>query len=90
MEPIMKLEVNGPEEHVGDIIADISGRRGQVSEVDTRGEAVTIRALVPLAEIFGYATAVRSLTRGRATFIAEPSHFERVPQALQTELLKNT
>ncbi len=90
MEPIMKLEVNGPEEHVGDIIADISGRRGQVGEVDTRGDAVTIRAQVPLAEIFGYATAIRSLTRGRATFIAEPSHFERVPQNIQNEVLKST
>ncbi len=90
LEPIMKMEVNTPEEHVGDVIADLSGRRGQISEVDSREDAVTVKALVPLSEIFGYATAIRSLSRGRASFVAEPSHFEQVPQALQNEILKKS
>lgn len=90
LEPLMKLEVTTPEEHVGDIIADLSGRRAQVSEVDTRSNEVTVKALVPLAQIFGYATAIRSLSRGRASFIAEPSHFEQVPKNLQAEILKNS
>ncbi len=88
LEPVMSMEVTTPEEHVGDLIGDISGRRGQISEMDTRGDTVVVKALTPLSEIFGYATAIRSLSRGRATFVAELSHFEKVPQALQKEILK--
>ncbi|MFO7821196.1 MAG: elongation factor G [Lentisphaeria bacterium] len=88
LEPVMKIEVVTPEEHMGDVIGDLSGRRGRVSEVDTRPEAVTISGHVPLAELFGYATELRSLTRGRATFVAEPATFEQVPQSIQQEILE--
>ncbi len=88
LEPIMSLEVNAPEEHIGDLIADISGRRGQILEMDSRPDTAVVKAQVPLAEIFGYATAVRSLSRGRGTFVAELSHFEKVPQSMQEEILK--
>jgi elongation factor G len=88
LEPVMKLEVTTPEEHMGDVIGDISSRRGKVLEIETRIEATRVLAHVPLADIFGYATALRSLTRGRAVFTAEPAHFERVPENQQVEILK--
>jgi elongation factor G len=87
MEPVMRLEVDTPEEHLGDVIGDISSRRGQVSEVDSTSTSVSVVANVPLGQIFGYATALRSLTRGRATFVAEPSHFEDVSELQQDEIL---
>ena len=87
LEPVMKIEVTAPEEHMGDVIGDLSGRRGRVAEVVTRPDVVTIMGNVPLSELFGYATDLRSLTRGRATFVAEPSHFEQVPQSIQDDIL---
>jgi len=87
LEPVMKLEITTPEEHMGDVIGDVSSRRGQVVEIDSRPDIVTIIAHVPLAEIFGYATALRSLTRGRAAFVAELCHFEQVPSSVQHEIL---
>ncbi len=90
LEPIMALELNAPEEHIGDLIADISGRRGQIAEMDSRPDTAVVKAQVPLSEIFGYATAVRSLSRGRGTFVAEFSHFEKVPQRLQEEIIKKS
>ncbi|MCF7854890.1 MAG: elongation factor G [Candidatus Pacebacteria bacterium] len=88
-EPVMKVEVTTPEDHLGDVIGDLSSRRGQVSEIDSRTDAVVILASVPLAEIFGYATALRSLTKGRAVFVAELSHFGPVPQEIQQEILES-
>lgn len=88
LEPIMKVEVQTPEEHVGDIIADLSSRRGQINEVEAQAPDAKVFARVPLANLFGYATVLRSLTRGRANFTAEPSHFEKVPEILQKEILK--
>ena len=89
LEPIMKMEIDTPEEHMGDIIGDISSRRGNVVEVDTALGSTRLKAHVPLAELFGYATALRSLSRGRANHTMEPAHFERVPEAAQQEILKN-
>lgn len=89
MEPIMRLKVDTPEEHLGDVIGDIASRRGQVVEVDSDAAAVTVVANVPLGGIFGYATALRSLTRGRASFVAEPSHFNDVSEAMQIDILGN-
>jgi elongation factor G len=85
----MKLEVTTPEEHLGDVIGDLSSRRGHVIEIDSSPDVVRLLANVPLAEIFGYATALRSLTRGRAVFVAELSHFADVPDAIQQEVLSN-
>lgn len=87
MEPVMQLEVNTPEEHLGDVIGDISGRRGQVTEVDSMATSVSVTAYVPLGRIFGYATALRSLSRGRATFVAEPSHFDDVSEIEQNDIV---
>jgi elongation factor G len=87
-EPIMKLEISTPESHMGDVIGDVSSRRGQVVEVDAQPLETKIKAHVPLAEMFGYATALRSLTKGRASYSMEPSHFELVPAAMEKQILE--
>ncbi len=79
LEPMMRVEVVTPEGYMGDIIADLNSRRGRIEGMETQGALRTVRALVPLAEMFGYATAVRSLSQGRATYSMEPSHYEEVP-----------
>lgn len=87
LEPVMALAINVPEDDVGAVIGDITSRRGCVIEVDTENVRATVRARVPLAEMFGYANALRSLTRGRGEFTAEPSHFERVPEAVRKQIM---
>ena len=79
LEPIMKVEVVAPEANLGDIIGDLSSRRGQIGEMGVRGNVRYVKAEVPLAEMFGYATNVRSLSQGRASFTMEPSHYAEVP-----------
>ncbi|TAJ20065.1 MAG: elongation factor G [Dehalococcoidia bacterium] len=86
LEPIMKMEITTPEDYFGDVLGDISGRRGLVQGSEMRGNARVIRALVPLAETFGYTTDLRSMTQGRATSSMEFDHYERVPQALADEI----
>ncbi|OGV72260.1 MAG: translation elongation factor G [Lentisphaerae bacterium RIFOXYB12_FULL_65_16] len=88
LEPIMATEVTTPEEYLGDVIGDLSSRRGHMTEVEARAQSVRVVARVPLMTLFGYATALRSLTKGRAEFVAEPSHFERVPESIQKEILE--
>ena len=78
LEPIMKLEVTTPEEFLGDVIGDITSRRGRIEEIRDRGQLKVIRALAPLAKMFGYATSLRSLSQGRAIHVLEPSHYEPV------------
>jgi elongation factor G len=75
----MKVEVVTPESNMGDIMGDLSSRRAKIGEMGDRGNAKYIKAQVPLAEMFGYATTVRSLSQGRASFTMEPSHYEPVP-----------
>jgi elongation factor G len=88
-EPIMMVEVVAPEEKVGDVIGDLNARRGHITGMEsTPGGTQTIRAQVPLAEVFGYATAIRSLTQGRATYTMEPSHHEQVPQQILDRILE--
>ena len=87
LEPIMSLDIVTPPEHVGEVIGDVNGRRGQVSEMTMRGNMQTIRARVPLAELFGYAGAIRSLTRGRASYTMEPDAFAVVPKGVREQLL---
>ena len=89
LEPIMKIEIITPEEYMGDIIGDVSGRRGSVVELDTSGHETKILAHVPLAEMFGYATSIRSVSKGRASHSMEPSHFSRVPNNIQQQILEN-
>lgn len=79
LEPIMKLEVTTPDEFMGDVIGDLSSKRSQILETVQRGKMRVINALVPLAEIPGYATTLRSMSQGRASFYMEPSHYEEVP-----------
>lgn len=87
LEPIMALEIIVPGEHVGDVMGDLNARRGHVIEIATRGDRQVLRVHVPLAEMFGYSTAIRSLTRGRATYSMEPDAFAIVPKAMKEQLL---
>jgi len=88
LEPIMKLETIVPSEFFGDAIADLSSRRGKIEETADRLGAKVIRAKVPLAEMFGYATTLRSLTEGRGTFTMEFDHYEKVPENIIQEIIK--
>jgi elongation factor G len=90
LEPIMRVEVTTPESFVGDVIGDLNSRRGRVDAMEPRGNVHVIRAFVPLAEMFGYATTVRSMTQGRASYSMEPSHYERVPASIADEIRKKT
>ena len=82
LEPVMKVSVDMPDEYQGDIIGDLNRRRGQISEIDSRNGLSQIKAEVPMAEMFGYATDMRSLSKGRASFSMEPLQFEEVPAAI--------
>ena len=86
LEPIMAVEVVVPEEFMGEVIGDISSRRGKVLGMDTRPAAQVIDARVPLAEMFGYATDLRSMTQGRATYTMQFSHYEPVPATISEEI----
>jgi len=87
LEPIMEVEVTTPEEFMGDVIGDLNKRRGRVQGMEARGNAQVIRALVPLAEMFGYATDLRSMTQGRATYIMRFSHYEEVPPNVAEQIV---
>ncbi|MEZ4811522.1 MAG: elongation factor G [Allomuricauda sp.] len=90
MEPIMKLEVLTPEENMGDIVGDLNRRRGQVNNMDDRAGAKVIKAEVPLSEMFGYVTALRTLSSGRATSTMEFSHYAETPSNIAEEVIKAT
>ena len=87
LEPIMKVEVTVPEDYMGDVIGDISSRRGRIEGSDMNLGAVAVRSMVPLSEMFGYATALRSNTQGRGQFSMEPSHFAEVPKSIQENIV---
>jgi elongation factor G len=86
LEPMMKVEAVTPEDYVGGIIGDLTGRRGQVRGQESRGNAVVIRAMVPLANMFGYVNTLRSMSQGRAQFTMEFDHYSQVPQAVAEEV----
>lgn len=88
LEPIMKVDATTPEAAVGDIIGDLNKRRGKIQGQESHKGSVIIHAEVPLSEMFGYSTQLRSMSSGRATFVMEPSHFERVPTKIQEEIMK--
>jgi len=88
LEPIMKIEVVIPADFLGDVIGDLSARRGQIEETMDRVGMKVIEAKVPLSEMFGYATTLRSLTEGRGTFSMEFSHYERVPSNISQEIIE--
>ncbi len=87
LEPMMRVEVTLPEEHLGDVMGDLSSRRGHIEGMDSRGSTQVVRAFVPLGEMFGYATDLRSMTQGRASYSMELSHYEEVPANLAAELV---
>jgi len=89
LEPVMKLEIVTPEEYMGDIIADLNRRRGEITGMQTKGNAKVISARVPLAEQFGYVTVLRTLSSGRATSSMEFSHYQEVPRSLAEKVLEN-
>jgi elongation factor G len=87
LEPIMKVEVTTPEEFMGDVIGDLSSKRAQILGTEKRANAVVINALVPLAEMFGYTTNLRSMTQGRATSVMLPSHYEEMPSNIAAQII---
>ena len=87
LEPIMNVEVVTPEEFLGDVMGDLNSRRGMIKETGDRGSAKTIRCDIPLATMFGYATSIRSLTQGRASFTMEPSHYSPVPRNVAEDIV---
>ncbi|CAM1347805.1 elongation factor G [Tenacibaculum halocynthiae] len=89
MEPLMKLEVLTPEENMGDIVGDLNRRRGQVSDMSDRAGSKVVKALVPLSEMFGYVTALRTMSSGRATSTMEFSHYAETPNNISEEVIAN-
>ncbi len=90
LEPIMKVEVTTPDEFMGDIIGDLGAKRSQILGTSKRGHVTVIVAMVPLAELSGYATTLRSMSKGRATYYMEPSHYEEVPRNIQEKIIEQS
>jgi elongation factor G len=90
MEPVMNVEVVTPEESMGDIIGDLNKRRGQIQGMESKGTARVVKARVPLSEMFGYVTVLRTISSGRATSSMEFSHFEEVPAGLAKEIIEKS
>ena len=88
LEPIMAVECSTPEDYQGDIMGDLNRRRGKILGMETRGNSAILRAEVPLAEMFGYSTAIRTLSSGRASYSMQPSHFEQVPQQIVDQIVE--
>ena len=89
LEPIMKVEVTVPEEYMGDVIGDINSRRGRMEGMEARSGSQVIRGFIPLSEMFGYATDLRSKTQGRGTYSMEPSHYEEVPKSILDQIVSS-
>jgi elongation factor G len=87
LEPVMELEIVTPENYMGDVIGDLSSRRGKVESMDSRGQARVVKALVPLAEMFGYATDLRSRTQGRANYSMHFHSYQQVPSVAAQEIV---
>jgi elongation factor G len=87
LEPVMNVEIATPDEFQGDIMGDLNRRRGQIQEIETKGPIANVSAIVPLAEMFGYSTDVRTLSSGRASYTMEPSSFEEVPRNIVDQLI---
>jgi elongation factor G len=87
LEPVMRVEVVVPEEYMGDVIGDLNSRRGKIQAMEARGGTQIIRSRVPLSEMFGYATDLRSRTQGRATYSMHFERYEQAPQAVSEEVV---
>jgi elongation factor G len=88
MEPHFSIEVVVPEEYLGDVIGDLNSRRGKISGILPRKDAQVVNGMVPLSEMFGYATVLRSITQGRAIYTMQFSHYEIVPDNIQKDILE--
>ena len=88
LEPVFKVEVTAPEEYMGDVIGDLSSRRGKIEGTDIFNGAASIKAMVPLSEMFGYATDLRSKTQGRGVYVMQMDHFEKLPESLLNKFVK--
>ena len=88
LEPVMAVEVVTPEEYLGDIMGDLNSRRGKIEGMNTRKDAQVVKAHVPLAEMFGYATQLRSMTQGRALFTMQFSYYEQIPKSIADEIIE--
>ena len=84
----MAVEVATPEDYQGDIIGDLNRRRGRIGQIDTKNGLSVVKSEVPLSEMFGYSTDMRTLSSGRASFSMEPSHFEQVPQNIVDQIIE--
>ena len=87
LEPLMEVEVVTPEEYMGDVIGDLNSRRGKITHLEPRAGSQVITAYVPLAEMFGYATQLRSMTQGRATYTMQFDHYDEVPKSIAEEVI---
>ena len=90
LEPIMKVDIVVPEEYFGNVMGDITSRRGKPLSQESRGNSIKFSAMVPLSEMFGYATSIRSNTQGRGTFQMVPDHYEEVPKSIAEEIIKKS
>ena len=90
MEPIMGVEVVTPEEYMGDVMGDLSSRRGRIEGMEARGNTQVVRAQIPLSEMFGYSTDLRSRTQGRATYTMQFNSYQQVPEAIASDIIKRT
>jgi elongation factor G len=87
LEPIMKVEVETPDEYMGDVMGDLNSRRGRILGMETKGAAQIVKAEVPLGNMFGYATDVRSMTKGRASYSMEFECYREAPKSIQDEIV---
>ena len=90
LEPMMKVEITMPEEYLGDVMGNVSSRRGNVSGIELRNGVQVVNAFIPLAEMFGYATDLRSRTQGRGNYTMQFDHFAEVPKAIREKMAKET
>ena len=90
LEPLMDVEVTTPEEYLGDVMGDLNSRRGKIEGFNSRRDAQVIKATVPLAEMFGYATTIRSMTQGRAIYSMQFSHYSPLPKSVAEEIIEKT
>ena len=89
LEPIMEVEAVTPDDYLGDVMGDLNARRGKVSNLETKGGLQVIKANVPLAEMFGYATVLRSLSQGRASYVMQFARYEEVPKNISEKIVEN-
>ena len=89
LEPIMEVEVTAPAEYLGSVMGDVSSRRGQITDQEERGTAIIVKSMIPLSEMFGYVTDLRSFTQGRGNYSMKFDHYAEVPKSISEKIIKN-